>query len=440
MRCMAQHRVVWTLLAFACLTLVLIRTPQAQVRGKSAPSGTKALAPSATPRQDEITVNAKSAMLIEAVSGQVLASQNKDEQIAPASFVKLLTLYIAHDMLKSGKIKLTDEVYISKKAWETGGSKMFVELGSKVPLEELLKGIAIVSGNDACVAVAEHIAGSLDVFVKIMNETAQKLGMSNSHFENPHGLPSPQQYTTAHDMAVLARSYVTTFPEALRMHSTQEYTYSGIRQYNRNHLLRKDASIDGLKTGFIAEAGYHLVATAKRDERRLIAVVMGARSPAVREEEALKLLNYGYRHFAFVSVFTKGQILAVLPVWKGKSNALPIVAREEGMIVLPAEQKKRLEHEKILPEYVVAPIATDQVIGQYVVKVGSTVLRSIPLVAQNDVPKAGFVKVLLDSVLYFLGRIKIVTYILLAFGLVALALFTLKLLTRLRRRKVRVRY
>ena len=343
-------------------------------------------------------------------------------------------------MIKNGKIQLTDEVYISKKAWETGGSKMFVELGSKVPLEELMKGIAIVSGNDACVAVAEHISGSLEVFIKVMNETAQKLGMTNSHFDNPHGLPSGQQYTTAHDMAVLARSYVNNFPEALQMHSTLEYTYSGIRQYNRNQLLRKDASVDGLKTGFIAEAGYHLVATAKRDERRLIAVVMGARSPSVREEESLKLLNYGYRNFAFVSLFTKGQILSVLPVWKGQSNSLPIVAREEGMIVVPAEQKNKLEQEKTLPEYVMAPIGTDQVIGKYVVKVGTNVIRSIPLVAQNEVPKAGFVKVILDNILYFLGRVKVVTYILLGLVIIVLAVLTLKFLTRTRRRKVRVRF
>jgi len=436
---MARHRVVLACFAYACLVLVLASPLQAQVKGKPA-TGTKAAEPSSALRQEGVTVNAKSAVLMEGASGQLLVSQNKDEKIAPASFVKLLTLYVVNDMIKNGKIKLTDEVYISKKAWETGGSKMFVELGSKVPLEEILKGIAIVSGNDACVAVAEHVSGSLEAFVKTMNEMAQKLGMTNSSFDNPHGLPSGQQYTTAHDMAVLARSYVNDFPEALKLHSTLEYTYSGIRQYNRNHLLRKDASVDGLKTGFIAEAGYHLVATAKRDERRLIAVVMGAKSPSVREEEALKLLNYGYRNFAFVALFTKGQILSVLPVWKGTTNSVPIVAREEGMIVVPAEQKNKLEQEKILPEYVVAPIEPDQVIGKYVVKVGTNVIRSIPLVAQNDVPKAGFIKVILDSVLYFLTRVKVVTYILLGIVIIVLAVLTLNVLTRTRRRKSRVRF
>jgi len=348
-----------------------------------------------------------------------------------------------YGMLKNGKIHRTDEVYVSKKAWEESGrdgSTMFLKLGSKEPLEEIIKGIAIVSGNDACVAVAEHISGSVDMFVKVMNETARKLGMTNSHFENPHGWPSPQQYTTTYDMAVLARRYITDFPEALKIHSTLEYSYAGIRQYNRNHLLRKDASVDGLKTGWIGDAGYHLLATAKRDERRLIAVVMGARSTPVREEEALKLLNYGYRNFAFVSLFAPGQVLYELPVWKGKSNSLHIVASEAGLVVVPTEQKNKLEQEQTLPEYVVAPIERGQVIGQYTVKVGTSVLRSIPLVAQTDVPRAGLVKIALDSVLYVLGRVKVVTYIVLGIVVIVLAVMIMNLLARTRRHKTRVRF
>jgi D-alanyl-D-alanine carboxypeptidase (penicillin-binding protein 5/6) len=444
-----RHRVILACLVSACLVGLLAAPLLAQVKGKStesgtkgksAPTGTKAAEPSAAPRQEAITVNAKSAVLMEAASGQFLASQNQDEKIAPASFVKVLTLYIVYDMLKRGQIKATDEVYVSKKAWETGGSKMFVELGSKVPLEEIIKGIAIVSGNDACIAAAEHVSGSVEAFIKVMNETAQKLGMTNSHFENPHGLPIAQQYTTAYDMAVLARSYVNDFPDALKIHSTLEYTYLGIQQYNRNRLLRKDASVDGLKTGFIAESGYHLLATAKRDERRLIAVVMGAKTPSVREEEALKLLNYGYRNFAFESLFTKGQTLDELPVWKGKSNRLPIVPSEEGMIVVPTEQKNKLVKEKTLPEYVEAPVAKGQVIGQYTVKVGTNVIRSIPLVAQTDVPKAGFFKIALDSVVYFLKRGRVVTYIVLGIVLVVLATISLNFTARARRNKQRIRY
>ena len=431
-----RQRVVLRFFAYACLVCMLASPVYAQVRGRGADPGTRTPEASATARQEAITVNAKSAVLMEGASGQVLVGQNRDEKIAPASFVKVLTLYIVYDMLQKGKIKLTDEVYISKKAWETGDSKMFVGLGSKIPLEEIIKGIAVVSGNDACVAVAEHISGSTDMFTKMMNDTAQKLGMTNSRFENPHGLPGGQQYTTAYDMAVLARHYINDLPpEALKVHSMLEYTYSGIRQDNRNTLLRKDPSVDGLKTGYVTEGGYHLLATAKRDERRLIAVVMGAKSP-----EALKLLNYGYRNFAFVSLFTKGQVVQDLPVWKGQSNDLHIVLGEEGMIVVPAEAKNKLEYEKIVPEYVVAPIGKNQEIGKYVVKIGTNVIRSIPLVAETDVPKAGFLKLIWHSVIFFLGRVRILTYILLGIVIVVLAALTLKFLTRTRRKKVRIRY
>ena len=436
-----RQRVVLRFFAYACLVCMLASPVYAQVRGRGADPGTKTPEASATSRQEAITVNAKSAVLMEGASGQVLVAQNKDEKIAPASFVKVLTLYIVYDMIQNGKIKLTDEVYISKKAWETGDSKMFVGLGTKIPLEELIKGIAVVSGNDACVAVAEHISGSTDMFVKVMNDTVQKLGMTNSRFENPHGLPSDQQYTTAYDMAVLARHYINDLPhEALKVHSMLEYTYSGIRQDNRNTLLRKDSSVDGLKTGYVEEGGYHLLATAKRDERRLIAVVMGAKSPSIRAEEALKLLNYGYRNFAFVSLFTKGQVLYDLPVWKGQSNDLHIVPGEEGMIVIPAEAKNKLEHEQILPEYVEAPIEKNQEIGKYVVKIGTNVIRSIPLVAETEVPKAGFLKLIWHSVLYFLGRVRILTYVLLGIVIVVLVVLTLNFLTRKRRKKVRIRY
>src|SRR5256712_2218013 len=198
-----RQRVVLRFFASACLVCMLASPVYAQVRGRGADPGTRAPEASATSRQEAITVNAKSAVLMEGASGQVLVAQNKDEKIAPASFVKVLTLYVVYDMIQKGKIKLNDEVYISKKAWETGDSKMFVGLGSKIPLEEIIKGIAVVSGNDACVAVAEHISGSTDVFTKVMNDTAQKLGMTNSRFENPHGLPGGQQYTTVYDMAVL---------------------------------------------------------------------------------------------------------------------------------------------------------------------------------------------------------------------------------------------
>src|SRR5262249_5720008 len=259
--------------------------------------------------------------------------------------------------------------------------------------------------------------------------------------ENPHGMSSSQQYTTAYDMAVLARHYINDLPaEALKVHSMLEYTYSGIRQDNRNTLLRKESSVDGLKTGYLSEAGYHLLATAKRDERRLIAVGRGAKTRAIGAKKAFRLLIYGYRNFAFVSLFPKGQFLYDLPVWKGQSNDLHIVPGEEGMIVVPAEAKTKLEHEKIVPEYVVAPIEKNQEIGKYVVKIGTNVIRSIPLVAETDVPKAGFLKLIWHSVIYFLAGVGILTFVLLGIVVVVLAVLTLNFLTRIRRKKVRIRY
>jgi D-alanyl-D-alanine carboxypeptidase (penicillin-binding protein 5/6) len=431
---------VYSLLLHVVCVLCLVSSLAAQGKDKSARPGAKAGDPTTGQRQDPMTAHAKSVVLMEALSGQILSEQHKDEKIAPASFVKLLTLYVVHDMIRAGKVKLTDEVYISKKAWETGGSKMFVDLDSKVPLEEIIKGIAVVSGNDACIAAAEHVYGSIETFVKAMNDTAQRLGMTSSHFDNPHGLPSPQQYVTAYDMAILAKNYISEFPEALKYHSILEYTYSGIKQYNRNRLLRKDSSIDGLKTGYVEEGGYHLLATAKRDERRLIAVVMGAKSPSVREEEALKLLNYGYRNFAFVSLFPKGKVLYELPVWKGKDKSVSIVAHEEGMNVIPAEQKDKITQEKFLPDYVVAPIDKGQEIGKHIVKVGQNVFKTIPYIAEKDVKRAAFPKAWLHSV-FLMGKGKTILLIVVGIMVVpALVFFTVNFFNRGRRQKSRMRF
>jgi D-alanyl-D-alanine carboxypeptidase (penicillin-binding protein 5/6) len=351
----------------------------------------------------EIAINAKSAVLMDQKTGQVLVEFNQKRRIPPASFAKLMTLYITFDTIKRGKLHLDDEVFISKKAWQTGGSKMFIEVNSKVPVRELIKGIAVVSGNDACVALAEHLSGSTDMFVNIMNETAAKLGMTGTHFMNPHGLPNKQQYTTAYDMALLARNYVRNFPEVLKFHSMQEYTYSGIRQYNRNRLLRKDASVDGLKTGYISAAGYHLLATAKRRDWRLIAVVMGAQTPTVRENEVRKLLNYGYQNFELLPLFTKGQVLAKIPVWKGARDMVSLVAQTNSVMAIPIDYKESIRTERKVPSEVIAPVQRGQEIGKAIVKFNADVLKSVPLVAQYKVNRAGFFKALSHS-LYRAGR------------------------------------
>lgn len=351
----------------------------------------------------EIAINAKSAVLMDQATGQVLIAYNQHHRIPPASFAKILTLYITFDTIKRGKLHLDDEVFISKKAWKTGGSKMFVKVNTKVPVRELIKGIAVVSGNDACVALAEHLYGSTDIFVSVMNETAAKLGMKSSHFMNPHGLPNKQQYTTAHDMALLARQYVQNFPQTLTFHSMQEYTYTGIRQYNRNRLLRKDASVDGLKTGYIAAAGYHLIATAKRRNWRLIAVVMGAKKPAIREKEAQKLLNYGYQNFELLPMFTKGQVLAEIPVWKGARDTISLVAQTGAVMAIPTDYKDSIHQEKNVPVEVLAPVQKGQEIGQAIIRLNTDVIKSVPLVAQYQINRAGFFKALSHSV-YLISR------------------------------------
>ncbi len=320
--------------------------------------------------ESPMTVNATSAMLVDVTNKETLIEHNPDVPIAPASFTKVLTLYLIFEALEKGDVKLEDPIYISRTAWQTGGSKMFVELGNKIPLEELLKGIAVVSGNDACVAVAEHLYGSVDAFVTAMNQKAQELGMTRSRFLNPHGLPAPAQVTTARDMATLATAYLRRFPQSLRFHSMTEYTYHDITQPNRNRLLLKDSSVDGLKTGFVADAGYHLMATAQRNGLRLLAVVMGASTPAVREKEALALLNYGFRLFAFIPPPNPTQPAAVLKVWKGAVPQVSLYFKETTPVVVRKEKAQGVQWVMDVPPAAIAPIQKGQTLGHAFLKAG----------------------------------------------------------------------
>jgi D-alanyl-D-alanine carboxypeptidase (penicillin-binding protein 5/6) len=235
-----------------------------------------------------------SAILTDMTTGRILYTHNADSPLQPASITKVLSLYLADEAIREGRVRPTDPVKISRKAGRTGGSKMFIEAGSEIPLEELLKGMAVVSANDASVAVAEYIGGNVEGFVKQMNRKARELGMERSAFKNPNGLPARGQYTTARDMMTLTRNYLRRFPESLNLHSQQYFTYRDITQRNHNSLLRDYPDADGLKTGWVSKAGYHIVATAKRGNTRLIAVVMGAKTPTIRAREAEKLLDKGF--------------------------------------------------------------------------------------------------------------------------------------------------
>jgi D-alanyl-D-alanine carboxypeptidase len=244
---------------------------------------------------DKLRITSRSAILMDMGSGRILYSQNADDAIQPASITKVLTLYVADEAILEGRVHPRDRVKISRQAGRTGGSKMFLQAGSELPLEELLKGVAVVSANDASVAVAEHIGGGIEEFVRRMNNKARELGMSRSVFRNPNGLPAKGQVTTARDIGILARAYLERFPESLSIHSLQHYTYRDITQRNHNVLLKSYPNADGLKTGWVQKAGYHLVATAKRGETRLIAVIMGAKNPKIRAREAEELLDEGFR-------------------------------------------------------------------------------------------------------------------------------------------------
>jgi D-alanyl-D-alanine carboxypeptidase (penicillin-binding protein 5/6) len=362
--------------------------PAAEKAGAGDRAQGKGMSSDSSPGQ----VNARSAVLIEVTTGTILFQQNPDEVIEPASFTKVLSLFLIFEALQRGNIKMQDEAYVSDLAWRTKGSKMFVGVGTRVPLEELLKGIAVVSGNDACVAVAEHLSGSVEAFVDNMNRKAKQLGMDHSHFLNPHGLPAEGQVTTAKDMAILSAAYIRQFPESLRLHSMQEYTYNNITQHNRNRLLNKDPTVDGLKTGFIAASGYHLAATAQREGMRLLAIVMGAETPRIREREAMKLLNFGFRYYALVQPFPQGQPVAAIQVWKSEKDEIALYPTELVAFVIPRTQQNLLRWEIHTETDVEAPIAINQALGDVVFTLSNEPKKTITLVSMEDVDRAGWFK------------------------------------------------
>ena len=270
------------------------------------------------------TVVSLAHLLVDHNTGKVLAEHQADERLDPASLTKIMTAYVVFRELAAGKVALTDEVLISEKAWRTGGSKTFVELGKQIPLEVLLHGMIIQSGNDASVALAEHVAGSEETFVSLMNTHAQRLGMTHSHFTNATGLPDPELYTTARDMTLVTAATIREFPEYYAWYSEKEFVYHGIKQNNRNRLLWQDAAVDGVKTGHTEAAGYCLVASAKRDSMRLTSVVMGAKSEKARAQASLALLNYGFRFYESPKLYPGGQPIEKLRVWMGAIEELPV--------------------------------------------------------------------------------------------------------------------
>ncbi len=340
-------------------------------------------------------IGASSYIVIDHHSRQIIASKKENERRAPASLTKLMTSYVVFQRIKEEFISLDDEVKISEKAWQTGGSKSFIEVGKSISLEILLKGMIIQSGNDASVALAEHVAGSEGTFVLFMNDYAQQLGMLNSRFENSSGLPHEDQYTTAKDIALLSSAMIREFPEFYKWYSEKEFTYNNIKQSNRNKLLWKDSTVDGLKTGWTQKAGYCLVVSANRVGMRLISVVLGSESTSVRESETEKLLDYGFRFFETQSIDDVSQ---EVPVYKSEKNNIKIGVKNSSYLTLPRNQFKYLTQTLNLNETLIAPITPGDIVGEIVLSFSGKDLASFPLIALEEAPEAGFFAKMIDTI------------------------------------------
>lgn len=331
-------------------------------------------------------IGAKSYLMIDSRTGYELASLNADAALAPASLTKLMTTYVVFHALKQEQIRLEDEVTISEKAWRTEGSRMFVEVGTRVSIQDLLIGMIVQSGNDASVALAEHVAGTESVFAELMNQYAAALGLHSSHFLNATGLPAEGHTTTARDLATLARAIIEEFPEYYSWHSMKDFTYNDIRQDNRNSLLWRDASVDGLKTGHTDDAGYCLVASAKRDNMRIISVVLGTSSNKARTDGSQALLNYGFRFFETRLLFEAGEEVTTARVWKSQNENSGLGVLEDLYITVRRGAYDELESTLDIPAIVEAPLAAGQAVAELKIRLNGEQLLSAPLRALDDNP------------------------------------------------------
>ena len=343
-------------------------------------------------------VKARSYVLIDAASGRELAALEPDTRQEPASLTKLMTAYAVFHALKDGRIKLTDMVTISEHAWQQEGSRMFVEVGKQVSVENLIQGMIVQSGNDATVALAEHVAGTEAAFVQMMNAYAKDLGMTGSHFMNAAGMPDPEHYITARDAATLARAVINQDPEYYKWYSQKEFTWNGITQQNRNGLLWRDPSVDGVKTGHTETAGYCLIASAKRDDMRLISVVLGTDSMKAREDASEALLNYGYNFYETKRVFGAGQSLTTARVWKGTAPEVGLVLHDDLYLTDRRGYTGTVKAEFKLPEHIVAPLSTGKAIGKATVLIDGKPVATYDLYPAQDVPEGGFFRRTVDTV------------------------------------------
>jgi len=343
-------------------------------------------------------VAAKAYLLMDVTAGQILAAKDADEPVEPASLTKLMTAYLVFDALKAKKLTLTQTLPVSERAWKMPGSRMFIDPKMQVPVEDLIKGMIVQSGNDATVALAEGVGGSVERFVQLMNDQAKALGLKNTGYKNPEGLTEAGHTTTARDLATLATRLMHDFPEYVHYYTIKKYRYPGTpasNDSNRNLLLFRDPTVDGLKTGHTKAAGYCLVATAKRDfpnlqGRRLVSVVLGASSEAARANESQKLLNWGYTAYEAVKLFDAGKPVATPKVWKGKTNELKLGRNEPIVVAVPSGTAAQVKTEIARPEPLIAPFRQGQAVATLKVKQGEQPLAEVPLMALEPVEEAGF--------------------------------------------------
>ncbi len=349
-------------------------------------------------------VDGKSWVLMDYATGQILASKDPDLRLEPASITKIMTDYVVSAEVANGKIHMTDPVNISEFAWRGGGagtdgSTSFLKLNSQVPLKDLLYGMIIQSGNDAAIALAEHTAGSEASFAGLMNAYAKQLGMVNSNFRNASGYPVADHYTTAHDVAILSRALIHDFPEDYAISAVKDFEWNGIKQHNRNTLLWRDPSVDGIKTGHTSGAGYCLAASAKQGDARMIAIVMGASSEKARADSAMALLSYGFRFYETHKLYDASKPLATPRLWKGASNTLPLGVAEDVLVTVKRGDYDKLKATMDIPATLVAPFRKGQQVGTLRITLDGRPVQSVPLIAINEAPQGGFFSRLWDSIM-----------------------------------------
>jgi D-alanyl-D-alanine carboxypeptidase (penicillin-binding protein 5/6) len=345
------------------------------------------------------SLQARSWLLLDMQSGQTLVEKDADSRLEPASLTKLMTAYLSFAAIRDGRLKLDQALNVSEQAWRAEGSRMFLDPRQPAKVEALLKGMIVQSGNDACIVLAEAIAGSEEQFAALMNQAAQRLGMGNSHFVNATGLPHAEHYSTARDMATLSAALIREFPEFYKLYALRDYRYNGISQPNRNRLLYTDPTVDGVKTGHTDKAGYCLVASAQRESRRLLSVVLGADSDQGRAAESQKLLNFGFMHYQTVRLYPANQAVAQIRLFRGAENALRAGFLTDFYVSVPRGQAGQIRGQIITSQPMLAPVRRGQKVGSLRVYAGDRTLAEFPVVALHSVDVAGILKRGWDNIL-----------------------------------------